>query len=544
MKIFSYQTLVFVTILSLFSTTAPTISKAVSITDGLVAHWKLDETPSTTFLNSVDNSIDWQVTGNPQQVTGRYGNAFLFNNPGQTSFRSEHPEGFGLLSSFSISFWIKTSADSANAIFGENTLQLTIALCEGGKIGISPFKNAPVTCSSTAINDGEWHHVVFTHNESTGEAQLVIDDSIDSTASSALVWSGKSPFEFVSFAFNRTAVWGTTDFEGTLDDVRIYDRAISSNDISGIYNYVAPVFVPETDGGNTGGADQNTNPGGFVPETDGGNTGGADQNTNPDVFVPETDGGNTGGADQNTNPGGLVPDTDGGNTGGADTGSNDQNQQEAAQEDSRSSGRISGSSKKPVALVSAATPKLPSLTDIGSCIYIKDYLNIRGSNNPTEVTKLQTFLLNTEKIDVPVNGVFDQETFDAVKVFQTKYLDDIMTPWGLEVASGVVSYTTKKKINEIYCKITFSLTPEQLAAIESYKNREISDPAIAPETFVAPDNVEVGFAQPEEVIVDETLVETEQPTETPVVEQTQTASALDAGGGFFEKIMNFFKRIF
>ena len=119
-----------------------------------------------------------------------------------------------------------------------------------------------------------------------------------------------------------------------------------------------------------------------------------------------------------------------------------------------------------------------------------------------------------------------------------------MAPWGLKVASGVVSYTTKKKINEIYCKTTFSLTPEQLAAIENYKNRQTAAPVVAPETFVAPDNVEVGFVEPESNEAQETPVVAEQATETPETQQTQTASALDAGGGFFQKIINFFKKIF
>lgn len=183
---------------------------------------------------------------------------------------------------------------------------------------------------------------------------------------------------------------------------------------------------------------------------------------------------------------------------------------------------------------------LPILTDIGSCTYINDYLNINDKNNPTEVTKLQTFLLNTEGIDVDVNGIFDETTLAAVKAFQTKYLDEVMLPWGLQTASGIVSYTTKKKINEIYCKSTFALTPAQLAAIERYRT-SINLPDIE---FQEPDVIEVGFAEPE--IIEAPLI-TEQIEEvpvTPITQQTQTASALDASEGFFQRIANFFKNLF
>lgn len=118
---------------------------------------------------------------------------------------------------------------------------------------------------------------------------------------------------------------------------------------------------------------------------------------------------------------------------------------------------------------SSATSTLPLLTSIGNCLYINDYLKLDGVNNTAEVTKLQTFLKNTEKLDVDINGKFDQKTVDAVKAFQAKYVNEIMAPWGVNTPTGQVFYTTKKKINEIYCKSTFALTPAQIAQIEAYR---------------------------------------------------------------------------
>ena len=96
-------------------------------------------------------------------------------------------------------------------------------------------------------------------------------------------------------------------------------------------------------------------------------------------------------------------------------------------------------------------------------------MKLDGTNSVAEVTKLQTFFKNTEKLDVDINGKFDQKTFDAVKAFQAKYVNEIMAPWGVNTPTGQVFYTTKKKINEIYCKSTFALTPAQIAQIEAYR---------------------------------------------------------------------------
>ena len=284
-------------------------------------------------------------------------------------------------------------------------------------------------------------------------------------------------------------------------------------------------IIPNGQGGNN-----NDEGDGIIPNGQGGN-----DNDEGDGIIPNGQGSNDNEGD------GIIPNGQGSNGPEGDPdvqGSNGDEIIVAESQNTRSGSSSTGSSRK-TTIVSSAT-SLPALSDIGSCTYIKDYLNIKSSNDPAEVTKLQTFMNEVEGIEVGINGIFDQATLAAVKAFQTKYLDDVMVPWGLQTASGIVSYTTKKKINEIYCKTTFSLTPEQLAAIERYKN-ELSSPD---EEFVAPSDIEVGFAEPETI---NTPVVAEQTEEIPVVlqpQQTQTASALDASEGFFQRIMNFFKNLF
>jgi peptidoglycan hydrolase-like protein with peptidoglycan-binding domain len=113
-------------------------------------------------------------------------------------------------------------------------------------------------------------------------------------------------------------------------------------------------------------------------------------------------------------------------------------------------------------------------TGASSCPYLNDYLTFGADNNTVEVTKLQLFLKNIENINVDVNGIFDNKTLDAVKTFQAKYMNDTMGPWGSSNPTGMVFYTTKNKINEIYCNSKISLTSEQNAQIEAYK-RDVSN---------------------------------------------------------------------
>lgn len=102
--------------------------------------------------------------------------------------------------------------------------------------------------------------------------------------------------------------------------------------------------------------------------------------------------------------------------------------------------------------------------------YLADYLKLGAVNNPDEVKKLQVFLNNFEGAKLDVGGTFDQAAFDAVSAFQKKYSPDVLEPWTITKPTGYVYITTKKKINEIYCRKAFPLTADEEATINSAKN--------------------------------------------------------------------------
>jgi len=106
----------------------------------------------------------------------------------------------------------------------------------------------------------------------------------------------------------------------------------------------------------------------------------------------------------------------------------------------------------------------------GGCDYVTSYLRFGDNNEAGEVTRLQTFLRDTEGFsNLAVTGVFDQATFDAVSQFQLKYAGDVLAPWGINFPTGYVYYTTLKKINEIYCGETLPFTDAQIAEMEEFK---------------------------------------------------------------------------
>jgi hypothetical protein len=145
---------------------------------------------------------------------------------------------------------------------------------------------------------------------------------------------------------------------------------------------------------------------------------------------------------------------------------------------------------------------------------------LKAGDVSLEVTKLQTFLKNTEKLNVTITGVYDAQTIEAVKAFQTKYADVVLAPWGITTPTGNVYMTTLKKINSLACGTALTITPAELAQINAYKNVVVN--GTAPVTI----SNEVGT--------------TVTPETSPSVEQT----AAVAKTPFFSKVWHLIKRVF
>ena len=110
-------------------------------------------------------------------------------------------------------------------------------------------------------------------------------------------------------------------------------------------------------------------------------------------------------------------------------------------------------------------------TGTSSCPLISSQMKFGSNNNASDVSKLQAFLNKILTINLAVNGQFDQATENAVKAFQTKYMSDIMGPWGATQSSGFVYITTMKQINKLACNSPLTLSADEMSIIDAYKAR-------------------------------------------------------------------------
>lgn len=117
-------------------------------------------------------------------------------------------------------------------------------------------------------------------------------------------------------------------------------------------------------------------------------------------------------------------------------------------------------------------------------LYLTSFIRPGANNNDVDqVKRLQSVLKNFENAPVEETGVYDDASESAVHALQTKYASDILSPWGITRSTGFVYLTTRKKINEIYCKSAkeFPLSEEEQRLIESARQNTVTVPSAVAE---------------------------------------------------------------
>jgi hypothetical protein len=117
-----------------------------------------------------------------------------------------------------------------------------------GHIGVGAGNTGVV--STSAINDGQWHHVAFTRNATTGLCQVYVDGVLQASVSSE-TGNKTSVIRLLGaqgdVAGDGVTSQGATYFNGSLDDVRIYNQVLSATDVKGLATIpAAPVISSAT----------------------------------------------------------------------------------------------------------------------------------------------------------------------------------------------------------------------------------------------------------------------------------------------------------
>ncbi len=225
----------------------------LDISTGLQLHLELDETSGSTVNDSSGNSNNGNLVGNTSFETGEIGGGIGFDYTDGEDY-IEIPNSATLENvqegDYTLAAWFNPNSTPPGS-GGDNDANYGILVKTGWHSGIyyasdNHFKFDHVLAGNTAIGvvstdtfaPGQFYHVTGVVDRAAGTVSIYVDGqhqgTSNFTAGTAAREYGTETWK-VGIASPSAVDWGWAA-DGTIDDARIYDRALSSTDISELYN--------------------------------------------------------------------------------------------------------------------------------------------------------------------------------------------------------------------------------------------------------------------------------------------------------------------
>ena len=208
-------------------------------TNGLVGYWSFDgQNTTSTGTRDMSSNDNWGELKNGVGVAGGIvGQALYFDGDDYVSVAHNSSLIFGT-GDFTIEAWIKgtDTAESYNRIVDKSDDELGtggyifyIRKSDGAlRLGLDDTYVSPAT--PIDVQDGHWHHVVVVADRS-GNAEFyvdgILDDAVDITGESSFDIDSTEPLYISKSKWAADPMY----FDGNIDEVRIYNRALSAEEV-------------------------------------------------------------------------------------------------------------------------------------------------------------------------------------------------------------------------------------------------------------------------------------------------------------------------
>ncbi len=213
------------------------VSQLYNWAPGPVGYWKMDEGSGTTIADSSGNGYTSSAfTGNTSSTNGKYGKGLTFDG---TDDVVRIPEGTytdlgATTDSFTTEAWFKTTTDFSTAATiltkrnnGAGGYPFQISLDSSERL-TAAFYDGTTTVSFTITgtkNDGKWHHAALVRDVFSDTAYFYIDGVLASSTNDTTTGSLANNSDISIGAGNVNASYIDNDFNGQIDDARIYNYA-------------------------------------------------------------------------------------------------------------------------------------------------------------------------------------------------------------------------------------------------------------------------------------------------------------------------------
>jgi len=200
-----------------------------------------DDVPATgTWEDKSGENNDCSLVGNAYVDQGE---GIILDGNGDRGFIDQADElDFGSDNDFSISLWFKTTSESYphQICYGEDDSQLIRIMCAVGT-GYYTLDDDSDTLNgstgSTALNDGNWHHHVMSCDRDGNIAFYRDNVKYQKSMTSIDNLTNSTYPNWIIGALRTSSAGYSNDFDGTIDDIRIYSEALIPIMVKRIYDH-------------------------------------------------------------------------------------------------------------------------------------------------------------------------------------------------------------------------------------------------------------------------------------------------------------------
>ena len=222
----------------------------VTAPSGLVTWWDGDSVLGSDAFD-IAGGNDGTIVGGVTQAPGQVGQAFSFDGAVGTGVEVPDDSSLRFSGSFTIDAWINTTdagTESVGSFFADvlrkrnrddgGNMDIVLGMRNNAArfvivddAGVSAFANG-----THVVNDGQWHHIAGVRNRSSNLVQLYVDGILDTSIADTT--GSYVQVNAVPWKIGNTPGSGSIFFPwtGLIDEVEIFNRALSSSEIQSIYD--------------------------------------------------------------------------------------------------------------------------------------------------------------------------------------------------------------------------------------------------------------------------------------------------------------------
>ena len=218
-------------------------SASAELTDDLIHYWSMNDAETDTTTNTTTDSVgtlDGTYYNMTTGVTGILDQAYYYN--GRTPVLPApwiNVSPYTQSPNMTVSIWFNRTAQvvlQGDMIAGwQGTprgwfLNVNAAHDIHFQFSTTGVDNIDCAQNGATLNDGEYHHIVITYNTSGGS--LYLDGTLNSTCAAG----DGSLHEYASGLTIGSRGGAESNWNGTIDEVGMWDRAITPTEVSTLYN--------------------------------------------------------------------------------------------------------------------------------------------------------------------------------------------------------------------------------------------------------------------------------------------------------------------